>query len=121
MAKKQFLQGSVEEQAQQLYDMALEAMEEGRYTAAYRDFEEIERALPGFKDVPERLAQARKAKREQRWLLWGSLLGAIVLIILARVLGARNELVFLAAAAAGLVIGFAVTLVLVQRPSARGG
>ena len=52
------LEGTVEEQAAQYDDMAVEAMQEGRYTAAYRYYLEIERAVPGFRDVPERLAQA---------------------------------------------------------------
>ena len=109
------LEGTVEEQAAQIYDLAAEAMQEGRYTAAYRYYLEIERALPGFRDVPQRLAQANYARREQRSLLMGSLTGAIVLIVLARLLGNNNELVFLGAAVLGLVVGFMVTLALYPR------
>jgi hypothetical protein len=114
MPKTILLQGAVEDQAAQLYDMAVEAMGEGRYTAAHGYLREIERALPGFRDVPELLAKAAYAKKEQRSLLLGSILGAIVMIILARVLGAENELIFLGAGAIGLLAGFFVVLALSQ-------
>jgi len=106
------LEGTVEEQAAQIYDLAAEAMQEGRYTAAYRYYLEIERAVPGFRDVPQRLAHANYARKEQRSLLMGSLTGAMLLIVLARLLGNNNELIFLGAAALGLAIGFVLTLVL---------
>jgi len=96
------LTGPVEEQAAQMYDMAVTAMEEGRYSGAYRYFLEIESAVPGFRDVPERLRQADYARREQRFLAMGSFAGAIILVIAARLLNAQNELVFLGAAVAGL-------------------
>lgn len=113
------LEGTVEEQAAQIFDMAAEAMQEGRYTAAYRYYLEIERAVPGFRDVPELLTKASYAKREQRSLLMGSLAGAIVLIVLARLLGNDNELIFLGAAVLGLVLGFALTLALYPRLARR--
>ncbi len=113
------LEGTVEEQAAQIFDMAAEAMQEGRYTAAYRYYLEIERAVPGFRDVPERLAAASYARKEQRSLLMGSLAGAIVLIVLARLLGNDNELIFLGAAVLGLVRGFALTLALYPRLARR--
>jgi hypothetical protein len=109
------LEGTVEEQAAQIYDMAAEAMQEGRYTGAYRYYLEIERAIPGFRDVPELLARANYARKEQRSLLLGSIAGASVLIVLARLLGNDNELVFLGAAVLGLVGGFALTLALYPR------
>ncbi len=88
------LEGTVEEQAAQIYDLAAEAMQEGRYTAAYRYYLEIERAVPGFRDVPERLAQANYARKEQRSLLMGSLAGAMILIVLARLLGNTQRVDF---------------------------
>ncbi|HSN74272.1 MAG TPA: hypothetical protein VL334_04145 [Anaerolineae bacterium] len=115
----QRLEGTVEEQAVQIYDLAVEAMQEGRYTAAYRYYLEIERAVPGFRDVPERLAHANYARREQRSLLLGSLTGAMVLIVLARLLGNDNELVFLGAAVLGLAVGFVLTLVSYPRLAKR--
>jgi hypothetical protein len=113
------LEGTVEEQAAQIYDMAAEAMQEGRYSAAYRYYQEIERAVPGFRDVPERLAQANYARREQRSLLLGSLTGAMLLIVLARLLGNDNELIFLGVAVLGLILGFALTTALYPRLARR--
>jgi len=113
------LEGTVEEQAAQIYDLAAEAMQEGRYTAAYRYYLEIERAVPGFRDVPQRLAQANYARKEQRSLLMGSLTGAMLLIVLVRLLGNNNELIFLGAAVLGLVVGFALTLALYPRLARR--
>lgn len=102
-----------------MYDLAVAAMEEGRYSGAYRYFLEIESAVPGFRDVPERLRQADYARREQRFLAMGSFAGAITLVIAARLLNARNELVFLGAAVAGLLAGFLITLVLYPRIARR--
>ena len=113
------LEGTVEEQAAQIYDLAAEAMQEGRFTAAYRYYLEIERAVPGFRDVPELLAKANFARKEQRSLLLGSMAGAALLIVLARLLGNNNELVFLGAAVLGLVGGFALTLALHPRLAKR--
>ena len=119
MPQLQLLHGPVEEQAAQIYDMALKAMEEGRYSGAYRYFQEIERAVPGFRDVPDRLLQANYARREQRFLALGSFTGAIILIIVARLLNAQSELVFLGAAIVGLMAGFFVSLVLYPRIARR--
>ena len=113
------LEGTIEEQATQIYDLAAEAMQEGRFTAAYRYYQEIERAVPGFRDVPDLLAKASYARKEQRSLLLGSITGASVLIVLARLLGNNNELVFLGAAVLGLVGGFALTLALHPRLAKR--
>ncbi len=113
------LEGTVEEQAAQIYDMAAEAMQEGRYTAAYRYYLEIERAVPGFRDVPELLARANYARREQRFLLMGSFAGAMLMVALARILGNSNELVFIGATALGLGLGFALTLILYPRLARR--
>lgn len=106
MAQVQRLEGTVEEQAAQIYDLAAEAMAEGRFTGAYHYYQEIERALPGFRDVPELLAKANYARKEQRSLLLGSIAGASILIVLARLLGNDNELVFLILAIFGLALGF---------------
>lgn len=105
MARQQ-LAGTLEEQAAQLYEMAQEAMAEGRYSGAYRYLQEIERALPGFRDVPQLLAQANYARREQRFLLLSSLAGGIALIVLARLLGAQSEWLLFGSAVVGLVLGF---------------
>ncbi len=113
------LEGTVEEQAAQIYDLAAEAMAEGRFTGAYHYYQEIERALPGFRDVPELLAKANYARKEQRYLLMGSITGAMILIVLARLLGNDNELIFLGAAVLGLLVGFGLTLWLYPRLAKR--
>ncbi|HNS01986.1 MAG TPA: hypothetical protein PKM78_06355 [Anaerolineae bacterium] len=119
MAQVQRLEGTVEEQAAQIYDLAAEAMAEGRFIGAYHYYQEIERALPGFRDVPELLAKANYARKEQRSLLMGSITGAMALIVLARLLGNDNELIFLAAAVLGLLLGYGLTLLLYPRLARR--
>ena len=118
---QQRLKGTVEEQAAQLYEMAQEAMAEGRYTGAYRYLREIERAMPGFQDVPELLAKADHARREQRFLLLSSMAGGIVLIGVARLLGAQSEWLLLGSGAVGLVLGFLTGLPLFQWTAGRSG
>jgi len=111
------LPGTVEEQAAQIYDLADEAMQQGRYTGAYHYYQEIERALPGYRDVAARMAQAKRAKREQSNLLIGSILGGALAIALARLAGNNNELIFIGVAILGLLAGFAVTALLFSRRS----
>lgn len=115
MAEPIQLTGTPEEQADQLYDLAEEAMGEGRYSGAYRYWLEIEKALPGYRDVPERLAEANLARREQRFLIMGALLGAVVLVAIARSLGAERELVLLAAAVLGLLVGWLISLLVFSK------
>lgn len=110
MAEPTRLTGTPEEQADQLYAMAEEAMSQGRYSGAYRYWLEIEKVLPGYRDVPDRLAEANLARREQRFLIMGALLGAVVLLFVARLLGAQSELVLFAAAILGLLVGWLVSL-----------
>lgn len=110
MAEPTKLTGTPEEQADQLYELAEEAMSQGRYTAAYRYWQDIDKVLPGYRDVPERLAEANLARREQRFLIMGALLGAVVLVFLARSLGAERELVLLGAAVLGLLVGWLISL-----------
>ncbi len=110
MAEPVKLTGTPEEQADQLYELAEEAMGEGRYTAAYRYWQDIDKVLPGYRDVPERLAEANLARREQRFLIMGALLGAVVLVFLARSLGAERELVLFGSAIVGLLVGWVISL-----------
>ncbi|MFZ2488234.1 MAG: hypothetical protein WAZ19_08935 [Anaerolineae bacterium] len=112
---KVLLTGPLEEQAAQIYDMAADAMQEGRYTAAYHYYKEIEHALPGFRDVRERMAQANYARREQRNLLFGSLIGGSLAIGIARLLGNTNELVFIGVAVLGMILGFMISMALYPR------
>ena len=116
---KIILPGTVEEQAAQIYDLAEEAMQQGRYTGAYHYYEEIQRALPGYRDVADRMAQAKHAKREQSFLLIGSIVGSAAAIALARLAGNSNELIFIGVAILGLLAGFAVTALLFSRGSRR--
>lgn len=115
MAEPIQLTGTPEEQADQLYDLAEEAMGEGRYSGAYHYWLEIEKALPGYRDVPERLAEANLARREQRFLIMGALLGAVVLVAIARSLGAERELMLMAAAVLGLLIGWLISLLVFSK------
>lgn len=112
MAEPTQLTGTPEEQADQLYEMAEEAMSQGRYSGAYRYWLEIEKALPGYRDVPQRLAEANRARREQRFLIMGALLGAAILVFVARTLGTQSELVLFGAAVAGLLVGWLISLLL---------
>lgn len=112
MAEPIELTGTPEEQADQLYQMAEEAMTQGRYSGAYLYWNEIEKALPGYRDVPQRLAEANLARREQRFLIMGALVGAVALLAVARALGAQRELVLLGSAVLGLLAGWLVSLLI---------
>jgi hypothetical protein len=106
--RKVKLEGTLEEQADQLYEMAQDRMQRGAYTGAVYCLEEINKHLPDYRDVPILLDQAKAAKREQMILLLSSLAGAIVLISVTRRLGITHELASLAIGALGMVLGWFV-------------
>jgi hypothetical protein len=105
---KQLLTGSLDEQSEFLYNLALEKMEQGNFTGAVHALKEIVKHNPNFRDASAVLAEAKRRKAEQSQLLWSAFLGAGLLVLFGTMTGVSNDLLFLALIAVGAVVGFLV-------------
>lgn len=105
---KEILTGSLDEQCDFLYNMAIEKMQQGNFTGAAHALKEIVKYQPDFRDAQSLLAEARARKAEQRWLLIISLVGLAGGVFVGSVRGAANDFWLLLYAGIGLLVGYAV-------------
>jgi hypothetical protein len=105
---KQLLTGSLDEQCEFLYTLALEKMQQGNYTGAVHALKEIVKHKPDFRDAGAVLADAKRRKAEQSRLLWFAFGGAALFVLFGTMLQVGNDLLFLGLIAAGALVGFFV-------------
>lgn len=110
--RKQSLTGTLEEQCEFLYNLALEKMAEGNFTGAAHAFKEVARHKPDYKNVRELLAEAQQRKASQRVLLFCGLGGAMLFIAIGTVYRLGNDLLFIGLALLGALVGYALGNVL---------
>lgn len=105
---KQELSGSLEEQCEFLYQLAVDKMAQGNFTGAAHALKEIVKYKPDFRDAADLLVEARKRKAEQRNLILLSLLGLSGGIFVGSQMNVANDLLLFVYAAAGALVGYAV-------------
>jgi hypothetical protein len=105
---KQLLTGTLDEQCQFLYDLALEKMQQGNFTGAVHALNEIVKYNPDFRDVGALLAEAKRRKAEQSQLLWFVFGGAALFVFIGTMLQLGNDILFLGLIAVGALLGFFV-------------
>jgi hypothetical protein len=105
---KQLLTGTLDEQCEFLYDLALQKMQQGNYTGAVHALKEIVKHKPEFRDAGVVLAEAKRRKSEQSQLLWFAFGGAALFVFIGTVLQVGNDFLFLGFIAAGALAGFLV-------------
>jgi hypothetical protein len=105
---KQELSGSLEEQCEFLYQLAVDKMAQGNFTGAAHALKEIVKYKPDFRDAADLLVEARKRKAEQRNLVLLSLLGMSGGIFVGSQMNVANDLFFFVFAAVGALVGYAV-------------
>ncbi len=105
---KQELSGSLEEQCEFLYQLAVDKMAQGNFTGAAHALKEIVKYKPDFRDAADLLVEARKRKAEQRNLILLSLLGLSGGIFVGSQMSVANDLLLLVYAAVGALVGYAV-------------
>ncbi len=103
---KQQLTGTLEEQCQFLYDLALTKMSEGNYTGAKHAFEEIVKYNPDFRDAATLLKEVKRRKSDQTVLLWMAILGAVIFAGGGSLAQVSNDLYLLILALVGAVVGY---------------
>ncbi len=117
----QKLTGTLEEQCEFLYNLALEKMSQGNYTGAIHALKEIVKYKPDYRDAAQLLAKAKQRKSEQTFLLLMAVFGATVMVAIGGAIGVPNDLIFLVFVIIGALIGYAVGNLIrsfrYQRPS----
>jgi hypothetical protein len=105
---KQLLSGSLDEQCEFLYNLALDKMGQGNFTGAVHALQEIVKHKPDFRDAAARLAEAKARKAQQNQLLWFAFGGAAIFVLIGTIIQVGNDLIFLAFAIAGGLLGFMI-------------
>lgn len=105
---KQVLTGTLDEQCEFLYNLALEKIEQGNYTGAAHVLKEIVKYKPDYRDAAQLLAEVKARKSEQTFLLLMAAVGAIVAVAIGGMVGVPNDLVFLVILLIGALIGYGV-------------
>ena len=103
---KELLTGTLDEQCDFLYQLALEKMQQGNYTGATHALAEIVKHLPDYLDAAEMLQEAKRRKAEQRALLLWSSLGLAAGAAVGSMLGLPNDIYLLLFAVIGAVAGY---------------
>jgi hypothetical protein len=106
MATKQLLTGTLDEQCEFLYNMAIEKMEVGNYTGAVYALREVVAHNPGFKDATALLAFVEERKFDQTFLLASAGIGAVVGVALYSWLQPGNDLLLWVYGLGGLFGGY---------------
>lgn len=103
---KQLLTGTLDEQCEFLYDLALEKMQQGNYTGATHALKEVVKHNPDFRDATAVLAKAKQHKSEQNLLLWFAFGGASLFVLFGTMMQLDNDFYFLGLIAVGAMVGF---------------
>ena len=104
---KQTLSGSLEEQCEFLYDLAVEKMGDGNYTGAVHALKEIVKYAPDYRDSAELLVEAKQRKTAQTSLIVCALVGSAVFIGIGTLMQVQSDFVFLLLALTGGLAGYA--------------
>lgn len=106
--QRQELTGTLEEQCDFLYNLAQEKIADGNYTGAAHVLKEIVRHSPKYRDAATLLQEAEKRKAEQRALLTGGIVGAVLFVGLGTLIQLPNDIVFILLAILGAVLGYII-------------
>jgi hypothetical protein len=105
---KTLLTGSLDEQCEFLYTLAQTKMQQGNYTGAVHALKEITKYKPGYRDTAQLLAEAQRRKSDHTALLVCTFGGAALFIGIGTWLQVGNDLIFLALALVGGLLGYFV-------------
>jgi len=103
---KQLLTGTLDEQCAFLYSLAQDKMRQGNYTGAIHALQEIVKHAPEYRDAAQLLQEARRRKATHTTLLFYALGGAILFVAIGTLAQVGNDLIFLALALAGALVGY---------------
>jgi len=105
---KQLLTGTLEEQCDFLYNLAVEKMAQGNFTGAVHALQEVVTHAPDFRNAQALLAEAKTRKASQSRLLVAGLVGALLFVGIGTVLRIPNDLLFILLALVGALVGYGI-------------
>ena len=105
---KQKLTGTLDQQCEFLYGLAITKMAQGNYTGAKHALEEIVKYKPDYRDAQQLLAQVSTKKSDQTFLVVMAFVGAAVGIAVGSVGQLGNDLVLLVLAGVGALLGYGI-------------
>jgi hypothetical protein len=103
---KQKLTGTLEQQCEFLYGLALTKMAEGNYTGAKHALQEIVKYKPDYRDAQQLLEQVSRKKSDQSFLVVMAFVGAAVGVAVGSLGQLGNDLVLLLLAGIGALLGY---------------
>lgn len=103
---KQKLSGTLEQQCEFLYGLAITKMAQGNYTGAKHALEEIVKHKPDFRDAQQLLAEVSRKKSDQTFLVVMAIVGGAVGVAVGSLGQLGNDLVLLLLAAIGALLGY---------------
>jgi predicted Zn-dependent protease len=103
---KQKLTGTLEQQCEFLYGLALTKMAEGNYTGAKHALQEIVKYKPDYRDAQQLLEQVSRKKSDQSFLAVMAFVGAAVGVAVGSLGQLGNDLVLLLLAGIGALLGY---------------
>jgi hypothetical protein len=103
---KQKLTGTLEQQCEFLYGLALTKMAEGNYTGAKHALQEIVKYKPDYRDAQQLLEQVSRKKSDQSFLVVMAFVGAAVGVAVGSLGKLGNDLVLLVLAGIGALLGY---------------
>lgn len=104
---KQKLTGTLEQQCEFLYGLAISKMAQGNYTGAKHALEEIVKYKPDFRDAQQLLAEVSRKKSDQTFLVVMAIIGALAGVAVGSLGQLGNDLVLLLLAGVGALLGYA--------------
>jgi hypothetical protein len=105
---KQKLTGTLDQQCEFLYGLAITKMAEGNYTGAKHALEEIVKYKPDYRDAQQLLAQVSRKKSDQTFLVVMAFVGAGVGVAAGSLGQLGNDLLLLLLAGIGALLGYGV-------------
>ena len=105
---KQKLTGTLDQQCEFLYGLAIAKMAEGNYTGAKHALEEIVKYKPDYRDAQQLLAQVSRQKSDQTFLVVMAFVGAAVGVAVGSIGQLGNDLLLLVLAGIGALLGYGV-------------
>jgi hypothetical protein len=103
---KQKLTGTLDEQCEFLYGLAITKIAQGNYTGATHALQEIVKYNPDYRDAKPLLAKVSAQKSDQTFLVIMAFVGAAIAVGIGSVGQWGNDLVLLALAAIGALFGY---------------
>ena len=105
---KQKLTGTLEQQCEFLYGLAITKIAQGNYTGAKHALEEIVKYKPDYRDAQQLLQEVSRKKGDQTFLVVFAILGALAGVAVGSIGRLGNDLVLLVLAGIGALVGYGV-------------